>query len=87
MKKGKIKFYGTKWCGDCFRALGILKAHRVEYQWIDIDKDLQAEQIVKQLNHGFRSVPTIIFEDGSILVEPSSNDLEQKLNLLSQSLD
>jgi mycoredoxin len=74
-----IKIYGTKWCGDCFLALKTIQAQKIEYEWIDIDKDPQADQFVKQTNHGYRSVPTIIFEDGSIMVEPSRNELMKKL--------
>ena len=42
-----------------------------------MDKDKEAEALVKSLNNGFRSIPTIIFVDGSILVEPSTTKLEQ----------
>lgn len=75
-----IKIYGALWCGDCVRVLQFLKAHQIPYQWIDIDNDFQAEQFVIQTNRGFRSVPTIVFKDGSILVEPSIRELEAKIN-------
>jgi mycoredoxin len=79
-----IKFYGTKWCGDCFFALKTLQSQKVDFEWIDIDKDPSAEQFVKQTNHGYRSVPTIVFDDGSILVEPSRSELLRKLATLSE---
>jgi len=47
--------------------------------WIDIDQNPQAAVFVKQTNHGMRRVPTIIFPDGSILVEPDSESLRAKL--------
>jgi glutaredoxin len=75
-----IKIFGARWCGDCVRVLHFLEAHQISYQWIDIDNDFQAEQFVIQTNHGFRSVPTIVFKDGSILVEPSIIELENKIN-------
>jgi glutaredoxin len=75
-----IKIYGTKWCGDCYLALKIIQAHKIEYEWIDIDKDPQAEKFVIHTNHGFRSVPTIVFDDDTILVEPSRGDLIKKLS-------
>jgi mycoredoxin len=52
----------------------------VAYRWIDIDEDEQSEQFVIRTNKGMRSVPTIIFPDGDILVEPSNAQLERKLN-------
>jgi mycoredoxin len=33
------------------------------------------------VNKGMRSVPTILFQDGSTLVEPSNTQLAQKLNI------
>lgn len=43
--------------------------------------DKQAEQIVLEVNQGFRSIPTILFEDGSTLVEPSNSTLAAKFGL------
>jgi mycoredoxin len=56
-----------------------LDACGVTYHWIDIDRDSAAGRFVEQVNHGYRSVPTIVFPDGSILVEPSDEQLRRKL--------
>jgi len=79
MEKPKITIYGTHWCGDYYQVINFFKSHNIDYQWIDIDTDLHAEQFVIHVNRSLRSMPTIILEDGSILVEPSRNELEQKL--------
>ncbi|MAT43157.1 MAG: NrdH-redoxin [Anaerolineaceae bacterium] len=78
MEKGII-VYGTRWCGDTRRAKKVFENMDIEYEWIDIDKDKDAEIFVKETNNGYRSVPTILFPDGSILVEPKNADLEEKL--------
>jgi len=78
----KIKVYGTKWCRDTILARKVLEEHGVSYEWIDINQDSDAEQFVKETNHGYRSVPTIVFTDDSILVEPSRDELEGKLTEL-----
>ena len=78
----KIKIYGTRWCGDCRRAIRILDEHQIDYDWIDIDQNKDGEALVKTTNQGNRSVPTIIFPDGSILVEPSNQKLIDKLQTL-----
>lgn len=75
--------YATAWCGDCFRAKRFLDTHAVEYEYIDINEDPEGARIVEQTNNGSRSVPTIIFPDGSVLVEPSDRELAEKLNLTS----
>ena len=83
----QIKIYGTKWCGDTKRALRIFDERGVHYDWIDIDKDPEGEKLVKKTNRGNRSVPTIFFPDGTILVEPSNQALNEKLHSLDQERD
>ncbi|NCP87948.1 MAG: NrdH-redoxin [Anaerolineae bacterium CG_4_9_14_3_um_filter_57_17] len=75
-----IVLYGTSWCGDCRRARRILGEMNAAYQDIDIEADPQAARFVEELNHGSRSVPTIIFPDGAILIEPDNDSLRQKLS-------
>lgn len=76
--------YGTKWCGDCRRAARVLDQHKWPYQYIDIEHDQAALEYVKQVNKGNQSVPTIVFPDGSVMVEPSSATLAEKLAALKQ---
>lgn len=77
-----IKMYSTPWCGDCRRAKMIFQSEGVPYEEIDISDDLEAIAYVEKINKGFRSVPTIVFPDGTVLVEPSSPDLVSKLRSL-----
>jgi len=79
MPEGKIEVYGTTWCPDCVRAKQVLAKHLVQYDWTDISNDEKARAYVEQVNRGNRSVPTIVFPDGSVLVEPSNAELEKKL--------
>lgn len=80
-----VKFYGAMWCGDTRRARSWFDNHKIPYEWIDVDKDKEAEEFVKSVNNGFRSIPTIVFADGSRLTEPSVRKLEEharKLGLI-----
>lgn len=73
-----IIVYGTDWCGDCFRTRHYLNTHNIPYQFINVDKNKQADEFVRSVNRGMRSVPTIVFPDGLILVEPSTHQLALK---------
>ena len=73
--------YGTEWCGDCKRSKKFLDAHSIPYTWIDIDYDEKAKEKTKELNEGKAKVPTIIFDDEMILVEPSNFELADKLGI------
>jgi glutaredoxin-like protein len=77
----QIIIYGTNWCGDCRRSKRFLDAHHIAYQWIDVERDAKAIERVMKLNSGMRSVPTIVFPDGAVLVEPSDAELGKKLGV------
>ena len=76
-----IILYGTTWCGDCHISRKFLEKHEIPYEFVNIDQDREGEQYVRKVNKGMRSVPTILFQDGSTLVEPSNTQLAQKLNI------
>ena len=76
-----IRVYGALWCPDCRRAKQFFGEQRVPYQYIDIEKDPAAMELIQQINHGKRIIPTILFPDGSILVEPSNAELSAKMGL------
>ena len=76
-----IIMYGTTWCPDCTRAKRVLERHNVPYTWINIEQDAAARSRVQEINGGYMSVPTILFPDGSVLVEPANSELEAKLEV------
>ncbi len=80
----QIIIYGTRWCGDTRRALRFFDQNKIPYQWIDIDQDKEASAYVEKVNNGYRSVPTIRFPDGSLLVEPSIQQLAEKCNISNE---
>jgi len=75
--------YGAEWCGDCRRSKRFLSANNVEYTYIDVEADESASEKVIAINGGQRSIPVIVFEDGTHMTEPSDNDLKAKLESLS----
>ncbi|PVV82763.1 glutaredoxin domain-containing protein [Dehalogenimonas alkenigignens] len=72
------KLYGTSWCPHTRRSRGILDRNRIDYSWLDIEADREACAFVERVNRGNRSVPTIVFPDGSIMVEPDDDELVAK---------
>ena len=81
MADDKLIVYGAPWCPDCRRAKQFLGEQRVPYTWVDIDKDEEARSYVQGVNDGKQIIPTIIFPDGSFLVEPTNAELAQKLDI------
>ncbi|MEN9517093.1 MAG: hypothetical protein RL733_301 [Actinomycetota bacterium] len=77
-----ITMYSADWCGDCRRSKRLLDSLNVEYNLIDVEADVSASDKVIEINGGQRSIPVIVFPDGTHLTEPSDNDLKAKLEAL-----
>ncbi len=59
----KITFYGADWCHDCRRAKAYLKENNISYDFIDVDLDEEATDLVQKINNGKRIIPTIVIDD------------------------
>jgi glutaredoxin len=74
-----IRVYGATWCPDTSRARRILDKNHIRFAWYDVDLDRSARAYVESVNQGYCRIPTIVFIDGSILVEPDDAELKSKL--------
>ena len=81
MEQPKITVYGAPWRPDCRLSKQFLGEQRVRYNWVDIDEDEEDRKRVHELNDSKQIIPTIMFEDGSIFVEPSNAELAAKLGI------
>lgn len=77
----KVILYVTAWCYQSRNTRAFLDKNKIPYDYVDIDKDKAGEEFVLKTNHGYRSVPTLLFPDGSTLTEPSQQDLASKLGI------
>ena len=71
----QLVIYSTAWCPDCRRARFFVLRNHIPFIEVDVDTDPAAEAFVRNLNNGNRSVPTLVFPDGSLHVEPSNDQL------------
>jgi mycoredoxin len=78
-----IVMYTTHWCSACWTAKQVMDTLQVDYVEVDITQDEEAADYVMRVNRGYRSVPTIVFPDGTILTEPKPPVLVAKLHSLS----
>jgi thioredoxin reductase (NADPH) len=85
LKPSTITIYSTVWCPDCKRVKKFFGEHRVQYENVDIEKKPKGISFVEKLNKGMRIIPTIIFPDGEVLVEPSNAQLAEKLGLQTKA--
>ena len=80
--KADITMYGADWCGDCRRSKRLFEELDIQVNHIDVEEDESAAAKVQEINGGAKSIPVIVFSDGTHLTEPSDNDLKAKLTSL-----
>ncbi|MCT2278794.1 NrdH-redoxin [Micromonospora chalcea] len=76
----ELVVYGTGWCPDVRRSRALLDAAGIEYAYVDLDEDRAAVKLVRRLQRGGRRVPTVVWPDGSFLVEPTDDQLRTRIN-------
>jgi mycoredoxin len=75
----RIILYGTPTCPAVLPASGILRRAQAPFVYVDISKDEEAKEVVRGINNGNESVPTLLFPDKTTLTEPSRVELQAKL--------
>lgn len=75
----ELVVYGTGWCPDVRRSRAVLDGAGVAYRYVDLDADSEATRLVRRLQHGRRRIPTLVWPDGSVLVEPRDEELRARL--------
>ncbi|MEY2635160.1 MAG: hypothetical protein RIS75_1100 [Actinomycetota bacterium] len=78
-----LTMYSTVWCGYCQRLKSQLGREGIEFAEIDIEADEASAALVEQVNGGNRTVPTVVFADGSAMTNPSLAQVKEKLASLS----
>ena len=74
-----IKMYCTHTCKDCVIAKEVFQELGTDYEFINIGTSQEATERAIELNNGVRRIPVILFEDNSILVEPTREELKAKM--------
>jgi mycoredoxin len=74
-----LTMYTTDWCGFCLRLKDGLERAGITYDEINIERAPDAAEIVMQVNGGNRTVPTVVFADGTALTNPSVRQVKEKL--------
>jgi mycoredoxin len=78
-----LTIYSTPWCGYCRRLQGQLDRAGISYDVIDIGADAEAAAYVMSVNGGNRTVPTVLFEDGTTLTNPRLGEIAGKLEAVA----
>ena len=74
-----LTMYSTTWCGYCRRLKTQLDREGIAYDVVDIERDPASAEFVMSVNGGNQTVPTLRFDDGSALTNPSIVQVKERL--------
>jgi mycoredoxin len=80
-----LTMYSTSWCGYCHRLKSQLDREGIAYEVVDIEQKPDAAEFVMSVNGGNQTVPTLKFDDGSALTNPSIVQVKERLAALAAS--
>ena len=76
-----MRMYSTVWCGYCQRLTAQMAREGIEFTEIDIEHDPEAAAFVESVNGGNQTVPTVVFDDGTAMTNPSIKQVKAQLGL------
>ena len=77
-----MTMYTTSWCGYCVRLKKLMQREGIEFAEVNIETDENAADLVMRANGGNRTVPTLLFADGTALTNPSIDQVKSQLATL-----
>jgi mycoredoxin len=80
---GQLTMYTTQWCGFCRNLKNQLARVGIEMAEVDIERNPAAADFVMSVNGGNQTVPTVVFPDGSVMTNPSANQVRARLDALN----
>ena len=80
-----IRVAGTLWSASSHYVKEFLARCQIPYQWLDIEKDPAARELVESSSDGRPRFPVLFFPDGSTLVDPDLGTLAAKVGMSTQA--
>ena len=74
-----LTMYSTPWCGYCHRLKGQMQREGIGFEVVDIEQHPDAAEVVERVNGGNRTVPTLVFADGTAMTNPSLAQVKARL--------
>ena len=76
---GTVTMFTTTWCGYCRRLKAQLADAGIAFSEVDVEEHPDAADFVEQVNGGDRTVPTVLFPDGTAATNPSLRQVTERL--------
>lgn len=76
----RLIVYGHASCGSAIHLRRELEERQIPFEWRDVRTGPdEYRESLRRLTHGFLSVPTVIYPDGEVMIEPSLPQVLRRL--------
>jgi len=80
-----VRVLGHRWSPQSNEIRDFLGRNFVPHQWLNVETDETAKQLLSTTGAAFTSLPIVVFPDGSLLSNPSTADIARKLGLKTKA--
>jgi thioredoxin reductase (NADPH) len=80
-----VRLVGHRWSPEAHRARDFLARNQVPYQWHDLDRDTEAQELLRAAQATPDSLPLLLLPDGTALSSPSNEVIADRLGMLGRA--
>src|SRR3989442_7739469 len=80
-----VRVIGHQWSPQSSEIRDFLGRNFVPHQWLNVETDETAKQLLTTTGDDVSSLPIVLFTDGSFLGNPSTGEVAQKLGLKTKA--
>jgi len=76
-----VRVLGTVWSPPTYETKTFLARNGVPYRFLDLDRDAEARQLAETVAPGVTTLPIVVLEDGTVLVNPPTHELARAVGI------
>ena len=80
-----IRVIGMRWSSATHDTKDFLARNQLPYRFLDIERDVEAQQLIDALHSPPSGFPVVVLPDGDTLFQPTNRDLAQRVGLQVQA--
>lgn len=80
-----IRVAGALWSPQSHAVKDFLARHQIAYQWLDVDSNPDGRALADSYSDGAAKLPVVSFPDGSVFIEPSLQDMANKVGMQTRA--
>jgi thioredoxin reductase (NADPH) len=80
-----IRMIGHRWSAAAFDTRYFLSRNLIPFQWLDVERDPEARELLAQAGADGTRLPVLVFPDGTVLVQPNPPQIAAQVGLRTRA--